>query len=153
LAERDEILHDDGLPVLVRSRSLRDFGELWSTFPRAQIFFSRTFIVGARRNLAVLGVLPIDTYFPNFVEFGPGVPPYHAETCISPSLMHSFYIDLLYNVAGGSFEQLMFILRWFPVMLASHTSCTPRPAVNWANLIINECKNVKTFKSVTNVTT
>jgi len=31
---------------------------------------------------------PIDTYFQNFVKFGPGVPRYHVATCISPSLMH-----------------------------------------------------------------
>jgi len=41
-------------------------------------FFSqrivRTLFVEEERNLAALGVWPIDTYSPNFVNFGPGVP-------------------------------------------------------------------------------
>jgi len=43
---------------------------------------------GARRNLATSGVWPIETYSPNFVNFDPGVPWYHAAIFISPSLMH-----------------------------------------------------------------
>jgi len=35
-------------------------------------------------------VWPIDTYFLNFVNFGPGVLQYHAATCISPSLIHLY---------------------------------------------------------------
>jgi len=52
-------------------------------------WISRTLFIGAQRNLAALGVWPVETYSPNFVNFGPGgVPWYHAATCISPSLMH-----------------------------------------------------------------
>ena len=40
-----------------------------------------------QRNLAALGVWPIETYFPNFVNFGQGVPRYHAATCINPKLI------------------------------------------------------------------
>ena len=67
-----------------------DFGELSSSFT-PNIFESvylAHFFVGARRNLTSLGVWLIETYFPNFVNFGPGVPRYHAATCISSSLMH-----------------------------------------------------------------
>jgi len=60
-----------------------------STSFRQQIF--RTLFVGVRQNLAVLWVWPTDTYSPNFVNFGPGVPRCHAATCISPSLMHLFF--------------------------------------------------------------
>jgi len=48
-------------------------GELWSTFPGSKIFpqqISCTLFVGAQRNLAVLGVWPIETYSPNLVNFG-----------------------------------------------------------------------------------
>jgi len=47
-------------------------GELWSTFPGSKIFpqqISCTLFVGAQRNLAVLGVWPIETYSPNLVNF------------------------------------------------------------------------------------
>jgi len=47
-----------------------------------------TLFVGAQGNLAALGVWSIETHSPNFVNFGPGVPWYHAATCISPSPMH-----------------------------------------------------------------
>ena len=40
----------------------------FSTTDISQLF------VGARRNLAVLVVWLIKTYYPNFVNFGPGVP-------------------------------------------------------------------------------
>jgi len=44
--------------------------------------------------MAWLEVWPIDTYNPNFVNFGPGVPRYHGATFISPSLMHLLNILL-----------------------------------------------------------
>jgi len=47
------------------------------------------------KNLIELGVWPMDSYFPNFVSFGPGVPRYHAATCISLSLMHLCFFRLL----------------------------------------------------------
>jgi len=38
----------------------------------------------------MVGVWPIDSYFPNLVNFGLGVSQYHAATCIRPSLMHLY---------------------------------------------------------------
>jgi len=48
----------------------------------------RTLFFRARRNLATLGVWPIETYSANFVNFGQRVSWHHAATCISPSLIH-----------------------------------------------------------------
>ena len=48
---------------------------------------SRTLFVRERRNLATFGIWPIETYSPNFVNFGPGSAR-DAATCISPSLIH-----------------------------------------------------------------
>jgi len=62
---------------------LRDSGELWSTFIGTQIFDSGYLA----HFLPQRGGWPIDTYFPNFVNFGLGVPRYHAATFISPSLV------------------------------------------------------------------
>jgi len=47
--------------------------ELWPTFSGSKIFPQRIYLthfVGARRNLAALGVWAIETYCPNFVNFG-----------------------------------------------------------------------------------
>jgi len=49
-----------------------------------------TLLVRGWRNSAWLGVWPIDTYFPNFVNFGLEVLWYHVATCVSPWLMHMF---------------------------------------------------------------
>jgi len=49
------------------------FGELRSTFFRSTNFRQRmscTLLVVAQRNLAWLGVWPMDTYSPNLVNFG-----------------------------------------------------------------------------------
>jgi len=57
--------------------NLKIWGELWPTFPGSTIFpqrISHTLFVGARRNLAVLGVWSIETYSPNFVNFDLVVP-------------------------------------------------------------------------------
>jgi len=43
----------------------------FSLLSGSKIFHNSLF---ARKNLAVLGVWPIETYSPNFVNFGPGVP-------------------------------------------------------------------------------
>jgi len=48
--------------------------------------------VKLRRNLAALGVWPIDTYSRSLVNCGPRVPQYYVATCISPSLMQKFVI-------------------------------------------------------------
>jgi len=70
---------------------LRDFSELWSAFSGStnfrQLIF-HTLLVATQLNLAWLGVSPIDTHIPNFVNFGAGIPWYHAATCISLALMH-----------------------------------------------------------------
>jgi len=55
--------------------NLVTYGELWPTFPGAKFFhrgYRAHFFVDAKRNLAALGVWPMETYFPNFVNFGPG---------------------------------------------------------------------------------
>jgi len=49
--------------------------ELWPTFPGSKVFpqrIYRTPFVRERRNLATLGVWPIESYFANFVNFAPG---------------------------------------------------------------------------------
>jgi len=74
----------------------RSFANFFPAYGGSKIFWqriSRGALVGARPILAALRVWPIDIYSPNLVYFGPGVPQYHAATCISPSLMHlSFYM-------------------------------------------------------------
>jgi len=73
---------------------LRDFGEIlvhfYPLFPitnfRQRIFHTRIF--GRCLNMAPLGVWPIDTYIPNFLPFGPGVPRYHVA-------MHQSFTDAL----------------------------------------------------------
>ena len=52
---------------------------------------SRTFLVGARRNLATLGVWPIETYSPNFMNFDPGITWYDVAT----HDMHQSFTDTL----------------------------------------------------------
>jgi len=55
-------------------------------FPGNKYFSKRiscTLFVGAQRNLAASWVWLIETYFPNFVNFGPDVPRYRAATYIS----------------------------------------------------------------------
>jgi len=63
------------LPIDWYVTNLVTYGELWPTF-RAKFFHNGyiALFVGAQRNLAVLGVWPIETYSPNFENFGPGVP-------------------------------------------------------------------------------
>jgi len=52
-----------------------DLGLTVAYFSEEQNFSSRDISVGAQRNLvAALGVWPIENYFPNFMNFGPGVP-------------------------------------------------------------------------------
>ena len=77
LAECDEIWHDYE-HWCVASR------KWWSTFSRSRNFrqrIYRTLLVRGWRNLTWLWVWLIDTYFPNLLNFGPGVPRYHAATC------------------------------------------------------------------------
>ena len=66
------------------NRMNAEYSHAWEIFPQ-RIY--RTLFVGARRNLVTLEVWPIETYFPNFVNFGPDVPWYHAATYISPSVV------------------------------------------------------------------
>ena len=59
-----------------------DLGWTLAYFSGSKIFPQRISckrFVGAQRNLAALGVWPIEIYSPNFVNFGPGVPWYHAS--------------------------------------------------------------------------
>jgi len=94
LAERDKIWHNEGHLYVAGHRLF------WWTLVHVsgsrnfRQRISRTLLVGMRRNLAVLGVWQMDTYLRNLVNFGPGVPRYHAATCISPSLMHLFSVWL-----------------------------------------------------------
>jgi len=57
-------------------------------------WISDTLFVRALRNLVALVIWPIDTYSPNLVHFGQGVLWYHVATCISPSLMHLFFLSV-----------------------------------------------------------
>jgi len=81
-------------------------------------WISRTLLVGVRQNLAALGGWPIETYSPNFVNFGPGVPQYHAATCISASLMH-WFMDAVCNRAGHNiFSSCGFFFLFSPPNLS-----------------------------------
>jgi len=101
LADRDEIRHDDG------HLCVADHLLFWWTLAyfsgsrnfRQRIY--RTLFIGARRNLAWLGVWPMDKAFLEFSELWSGVPCYRAATCISYSLMHLSFVHVLASPTMG----------------------------------------------------
>ena len=62
-----------GLSIGDKSGDL--YGKLWPTFPGAK-FFHKGYLAHFCRSATKFGrgVWPIETYFPNFVNFGPEVP-------------------------------------------------------------------------------
>ena len=92
---------------------LRDSGELWSTFIGTQIFDSGYLA----HFLPQRGGWPIDTYFPNFVNFGLGVPRYHAATFISPSLVLVMFAFVVLSLLQYYAKRLVGknIIRWIAV--------------------------------------
>ena len=114
LAECDEIWHNVGYWCV------GDFKEFWWTlvhFSGSTNFrqrISRTLFVTAPQKLVELWVWPIDTYSPNFVNFGPG-----SRDTMWPhaSVLHWCTCNFFLSVIYSNLAKVLGLLKCFPHLL------------------------------------